>query len=157
MSTTFGTLTTDEIENLLTRSPVGRIGCHTRERPYIVPVSYAYDGACVYGYASDGLKLEIMRFNPLVCFEVDEVRTASQWESVIAFGRFEELDGARAGEALDLISHRMRASAGFLPGSPDPSRTVVTRRGRYGVAYRIVLTEKSGRFERREALETPSL
>lgn len=40
----FGELTRKEIEEVLARQIVGRIGCHADGRTYIVPISYASDG-----------------------------------------------------------------------------------------------------------------
>jgi len=38
-----------------------------------------------------GQKNEWMRANPKVCLEVDEIANQSQWVSVIAIGRYQEL------------------------------------------------------------------
>ena len=43
-------------------------------------------------------KVEWMRSNPLVCFEVDEVQNQNRWSSVIVFGRYEECP--RVGERM---------------------------------------------------------
>jgi hypothetical protein len=45
-----GTLDCRQIEDLLHAEVVGRIGCHTSGRTYVVPITYAYDGAAVYGH-----------------------------------------------------------------------------------------------------------
>ena len=66
-----GELTSDQIEHLLHSEVVGRIGCHAAGRTYVVPVNYAYDGEFLYGHAADGMKLQMMRENPELCFEVD--------------------------------------------------------------------------------------
>jgi nitroimidazol reductase NimA-like FMN-containing flavoprotein (pyridoxamine 5'-phosphate oxidase superfamily) len=63
-----GTLTAAEIEALLHAETVGRIGCADAQRTYVVPISYAYDGAAIYGHSLDGLKLRMMRERPAVCF-----------------------------------------------------------------------------------------
>ena len=143
----FGKLTSAQIEALLREQMVGRLGCHADGRTYIVPVTYAYDGTYAYGYSTDGLKLRMMRDNPLVCFQVDDIEHQAQWRSVIAQGRFEELDDDVGRAALELLSARLRITAEFSTETIESSRTFVTRRGRYGVAYRIAFFEKTGRFE----------
>jgi len=125
---------------------VGRIGCSLGDRAYVVPVSYAYDGSHVYGYTADSLKLHAMRENPLVCFEVDEIDSACDWRSVVASGEFEELAADEAIVALELLSTRLRVVSAAAADTQCAAHTSVTRRGRYGVAYRIRLTEKVGRF-----------
>jgi nitroimidazol reductase NimA-like FMN-containing flavoprotein (pyridoxamine 5'-phosphate oxidase superfamily) len=45
----------------------------------------------VYAHTKEGLKIEMMRTNPMVCFEVDVMESMSNWRSVIAWGKFEEI------------------------------------------------------------------
>lgn len=136
-----GMLSPEEIESMLRRHRVGRLGCSANDRPYVVPINYAYDGTCVYGYAGPGRKIDVMREQPLVCFEVDEVDAGSEWRSVVAEGVYEELtdeDGRRAALA-QLNGH----GPGLVPRSLDASGWLIL--------FRIRLTAKSGRFERRDA------
>ena len=97
-----GKLTMPEIERLLSKEVVGRIGCTDGEKVYVVPVSYAYDGEYIYCHAREGLKVDMMRKHPIVCFEVDHLQNMANWQSVIANGRFEELkDLALKKDALE--------------------------------------------------------
>ena len=139
-------LSPEEIEVLLERSVVGRIGCYAEGRIYVVPVAYAYDAGCVYAHTAEGLKLRMMRKNPSVCFEVDTVESVFNWRSVIAWGTFEELHGAAAEDAMRAIMLR------FLQTKAQPnSRTLSSQRpgiaSDQAVVYRIRLIEKMGRFE----------
>jgi hypothetical protein len=136
-----GLLAPDEIESMLRRNRVGRLACAANDRPYVVPINYAYDGAGVYASATVGRKIEVMREQPLVCFEVDEVDGPSQWRSVVAEGVYEELTE----------DHRRRAALALLNGhGPGLVPRVADASGRL-VVFRIRLTEKAGRFERRDA------
>jgi nitroimidazol reductase NimA-like FMN-containing flavoprotein (pyridoxamine 5'-phosphate oxidase superfamily) len=136
-----GLLTNDEIEALLRRHRVGRIGCSANDRPYVVPITYAYDGECVYGYSGLGRKIEVMREQPLVCFEVDEVDGDASWRSVIAEGRYEELtDGEERRHALDRLGF---GTGQVVSRTPNGAARLVV--------FRIRLSERSGRFERRDA------
>jgi nitroimidazol reductase NimA-like FMN-containing flavoprotein (pyridoxamine 5'-phosphate oxidase superfamily) len=129
-------LSADEIDALLREELVGRIGCHADGETYVVPIIYAYDGAAVYVASRDGRKLRMMRANPAVCFEVDRYERGS-WRSVIAQGRFEPLEGAEAGRALELLAAR-------FAGRPTERR----ERGE-AVCFRIVLDAPTGRAVRR--------
>ena len=79
-------LDADGIEAVLRRAIVGRIACcaHDGERPYLVPIPFGYDGESVYSISGPGRKLDIMRAQPAVAFEVDEVEAEDRWRSVIA-------------------------------------------------------------------------
>ena len=74
-----GELSPEEIEEVLRSEITGRIGCHADGRTYVVPVTYGYQRGYVYCHSSEGLKLRMMRKNPVVCFEVDHVAEALQF------------------------------------------------------------------------------
>jgi nitroimidazol reductase NimA-like FMN-containing flavoprotein (pyridoxamine 5'-phosphate oxidase superfamily) len=83
-----GELTSGEIDGVLRREAIGRIGCYAFGRPYVVPITYAYDGVAVYGHSREGLKLRMMRSHPTGGFEVERFERTSSWQSVIALGTF---------------------------------------------------------------------
>jgi uncharacterized protein len=87
----FGNLQSDQIEDVLKSQFVGRIGCSLNDETYIVPISYAYNGNYIYCHTKEGKKTTIMRRNPKVCFQVDEMKTMANWRSVIVQGEFQEL------------------------------------------------------------------
>ena len=147
-----GTLSATEIENLLHSEVVARIGCHADGRTYVVPVTYAYDGTGLLIQSGDGLKLQMMRKNPWVSVEVDDIADLANWRSVIAWGRFEELFGDEA----TLAFARLRARFEALVVSETTPAAATLKTGEAPVRsgdghasiYRIRLVEKTGRFER---------
>lgn len=105
---------------ILARLGFGRLGCAHENQPYIVPTYFAYEPGYLYGFATIGRKIEWMRLNPLVCVEVDEVRSHLEWVSVLVRGRYEELpikpehDSKRQEKAQALLEKRsMWWQAGF--------------------------------------------
>jgi hypothetical protein len=70
---------------------LGRLGCSLDNQPYVVPIYFAYEPGYIYVLSTFGRKVEWMRANPKVCIEVDEIENPSQWTSVIANGRYQEL------------------------------------------------------------------
>lgn len=135
-----GKLGPEQIERLLQQECVGRIGCHAEGMTYVVPVTYWYDGRDVLCHSTEGLKLRMMRIDPKVCFEVDRMRSMTEWECVIAHGTFEEIPVAGQAEAMRTFSRWLR------PRMPSASAGMHGAGGR-AVMFRIHLTEKSGRFE----------
>src|SRR5687768_6959788 len=67
------------------------MGCQYQGRTHIVTVAYGFDGTHIYAHSRAGLKIDIMRENPRVCFQVDIVENLANWRSVIIDGEFEEL------------------------------------------------------------------
>ena len=77
--------------SLLNRSHIGRLGCSQGSQPYVVPIAFAYHREHLYSFSTIGRKIEWMRANPLVCVEVEEILSRQRWQTVIIFGRYEEL------------------------------------------------------------------
>jgi len=80
-----------ECRDLLARQGGGRLACARDNQPYIVPIYFTAEGDNLYCFATLGQKIEWMRLNPLVCIQADEIRSPSEWQSVVVFGRYEEL------------------------------------------------------------------
>lgn len=91
------------IDDILRRARVGRLGLISKGEPYVVPLNYGYRDRRVYFHSSPrGRKLDAIRANDRVCFEVDLDHrlvtgpTACDWgfayRSVIGFGRARILD-----------------------------------------------------------------
>ncbi|HVS96622.1 MAG TPA: pyridoxamine 5'-phosphate oxidase family protein [Puia sp.] len=150
-----GTLTMPEIEKLLRKEVVGRIGCSDGKMMYVVPISYVYDGDSVFCHSHEGLKVQIMREHPTVCFEVDHMQNMGNWQSVISHGQFEELtDPAQRNAALQKLHERILPviSSETTHLSPDWPFPPAEFDKIEGVTFRIRLEDKSGRFERSHTL-----
>jgi nitroimidazol reductase NimA-like FMN-containing flavoprotein (pyridoxamine 5'-phosphate oxidase superfamily) len=143
-----GELTSDEIDGVLRREAIGRIGCYAFGRPYVVPITYAYDGVAVYGHSREGLKLRMMRSHPTVCFEVERFESPSSWQSVIALGTFSELEPPEADIAMELLRRRLAPLVASATSAPDGP---LHASGMPWSVFRILLGERSGRFERPDA------
>lgn len=92
----------EECLSELARSSFGRLACAQNDQPYIVPIYFVHEGNSLYSFTTRGQKIDWMRSNPLVCVEIDEIKSSLQWMSILVFGRYEELTdiGAHAYELL---------------------------------------------------------
>jgi nitroimidazol reductase NimA-like FMN-containing flavoprotein (pyridoxamine 5'-phosphate oxidase superfamily) len=140
-----GELTPEEIDGVLRSEAIGRIGCYAFGRPYVVPITYAFDGVAVYGHSREGLKLRMMRSHPAVCFEVDRFESVSSWRSVIALGTFSELESSEAEIAMQLLRRRL---APLVPSATSVPDGRLHSSGLPWSVFRILLGERTGRFER---------
>ena len=104
------------IDAIINNCLVCRIALCKDNRPYIVPVSFGYDGSSLYIHtAKDGLKIDYINSNSNVCFEFEQNvelhkndKNACSWtfdyESVIGFGVISELtDSKEKAEGLNII------------------------------------------------------
>lgn len=146
-----GKLTEDQINNIISSQVIGRLACSDGKQPYIIPVTFAYDGKYIYGQSNEGTKLDILRRNPNVCFEIDIMTDMRNWQSVIVTGRFEELKNKNAAKARDVLFNRVfplmtsstiHTHEHGVTGKVDDSTRIKQ------IIYRIKIKKVTGRFEK---------
>jgi uncharacterized protein len=146
-----GKLLPHEMEMLLRRNVLGRIGCTDGDRIYVVPVNYILEDETILCNSQPGMKIHLMRENPKVCFEVDEMKSFTQWQSIIVHGRYEEITGRKEKHdaALTFITHMMRQEVAKIAPATRPMVVPVHPRSFKArtIFYRIVIAEMTGRFE----------
>jgi len=148
-----GKLEQPEIEAVLNQQVTGRLGCHAQGITYIVPVNYVYKNGVIYAHSGPGMKIEMMRKNPKVCFEVDEIKSIFSWRSVIAWGKFEEITDIQEQEqAMQSLIHRIMPLVEHPAG--HPSHGITANEYDIGdkidlIVYKITIDKITGRFERK--------
>lgn len=91
-----------DIEDIIKRASVCRIGLSMDGEPYVFPVNYGYQNGNLYFHsAQQGQKIDMIKKNPRVCFQMDtdtEIIPADiacdwsiKYRSVIGFGKAEFL------------------------------------------------------------------
>jgi nitroimidazol reductase NimA-like FMN-containing flavoprotein (pyridoxamine 5'-phosphate oxidase superfamily) len=148
-----GKLNKEQIEEVLQQNVLGHIGCSDGKKTYVVPVNYVYDGKFIIGHSLAGMKIRMMRKNPEVCFEVDEMKSFTNWKTVIVNGHYQELTEERERYlAMKLFVNRMlkmKISETAIPPESSEERVHPRSPGIIKpIIYRIVITEKTGRFEK---------
>lgn len=94
----------NEAEEVLERVGYGHFACARDNQPYVVPVHYVYDKPNIYIYTTEGMKTEIIKANPRICLQVEEVVDNGDWRSVIVTGQAEQiLDRNKREEAIKMI------------------------------------------------------
>ena len=138
-------MTVEEVEAFVQREVVARIGCHAGGETYVVPVAYAFRDGALYCVSHEGRKLEMMRTNPRVCVEIDQVAHLGSWTSVIAWGTFDELEGDEADRGAAIAAERL----GSLVSDPESRRRLeeALRKEPVPVIYRIRNDRMTGRVE----------
>ncbi|SRR6266508_1517361 len=96
-----------EMHALLQRESFGHLGCARGNRPYVVPMHYAYDGKDLYFFTTQGMKTQYIDSNPQVCLQIEEIMDPTRWRSVMVTGRAEQLTkGEEMEQAMKLITER---------------------------------------------------
>ncbi len=114
---------TEEIRDILARASVCRIGMVDGNLPYVVPVCFGHSDGCIYFHcASEGKKIDIIRANNNVCFEVEvdvelvpgesACRYTMKFKSIIGFGKAHIVEGPEEKKkALDIIMEHYSGSS----------------------------------------------
>ena len=77
---------------LLKRGEFAHLACvlETGE-PYVVPVNYIFKEEQIFMHSLPGQKLDALRANPKVCVQIEKIENGCCWQSVIAYGEFQEV------------------------------------------------------------------
>jgi nitroimidazol reductase NimA-like FMN-containing flavoprotein (pyridoxamine 5'-phosphate oxidase superfamily) len=131
-----------EIEDIISRSDVCRIAFAENNTPYIVTMNFGYSGGeepCLYFHcAPQGRKLEMMRKNNFVCFEMDtdhKIYGGEQgcdwgmnFSSVVGYGNLSVIDSPEEKiKGLDIIMAHYSDSSNFTYDTKVFARTAVLR------------------------------
>ena len=144
-------LSQEEIFDVLENNYIGRISCADGMKSYIVPITYSFDRATqtVISHSGEGMKLRMLRANPNVCFETEQIEDIHHWKTVIAWGNYEEMEGTYARNELHKMVSRLRellrVDHPHLQYLSDMSNSQIT--GGIDIIYHIKLTEFSGRAQ----------
>ncbi|WP_457551227.1 pyridoxamine 5'-phosphate oxidase family protein [Desulfobacula sp.] len=106
---------TKDIEKILMDNKVCRLAMVDENKPYMVPMNFGYSNGCLFFHcAKQGRKIELIKKNPNICFEVDQLvklnkaKLACDWgaefKSVIGSGRAQFLEDSKEKKAaLNII------------------------------------------------------
>jgi nitroimidazol reductase NimA-like FMN-containing flavoprotein (pyridoxamine 5'-phosphate oxidase superfamily) len=117
---------------LLERNHVGRLAFSFHDKVDIEPISYVFNGEWIIARTSHGTKLTTMQHHPWVAFEVDEVESVYDWQSVVVHGSMSMLDPGgsdrdREAYTAAIDSLRELDASVLTAGDAAPHRTAVFR------------------------------
>lgn len=147
-----GELTPEEIENVLQEQLMGHLGCHFNNITYIVPICFAYDSNCIYARTYEGIKMNMMRQNSNVCFQVESLMSMVDWKSVVCQGKFEELiDKEKREKGIQILHSRVQTlinNNSLKTSRHWPFSSIHSNSQKVdGILFCIHLTTKTGKFE----------
>ena len=131
-----------EVESIISESDVCRIAIANDNTPYIVTMNFGYTGGeqpCLYFHcANEGRKLDMIRSNNYVCFEMDTDHAIYKGEkgcnwgmnfsSVVGYGRIFIVDDAcEKKSGLDHIMNHYGGSGVYSYDEKVLARTTVLR------------------------------
>ncbi len=136
-----------ELLRVLAEARVCRLAMSDGDRPYLVPLTFALDGGdLVLHSARAGRKLDILRRNPAVCFEVEEGVEVNVGPSPCETGmRFRTVIGHGVAEFVEDGAERARLLALFGPRYGAPDRPLPPNEAERTAVLRIRVRELTGK------------
>jgi uncharacterized protein len=137
-----------EIDTILSKATICRIGLVDNNNAYIVPLNFGYKNNCLYFHsAPNGKKIELITKNNIVCFEVDidneiidsgiPCKWSSKYSSVIGYGKASILtDSSQKKDALNIIIDHY---------SPGTSYNFPEKNLREVIIIKIEITQMTGK------------
>lgn len=115
------------LDEILTNSKICRLGMIDNGLPYVLPFNFGYHENCLYIHsAPEGKKIDILKKNPLVCFEVEqqadivEDEIACKWStlyrSVVGYGNVQlvtEFEAKKRGLEIIMTQHGYKGKMEF--------------------------------------------
>ncbi|MGV2184714.1 pyridoxamine 5'-phosphate oxidase family protein [Rhizobium rhizogenes] len=125
---------------------LARLACANANIPYVVPIQYACAGDRLYAFTLPGKKLDIMRENPSVCVQIDQLKSKHSWKSVIIDARFVELDADECREerhrAWSLLA---KHTDWWEPGALKPASGSADATPKIQVFFALDIVDLTGR------------
>lgn len=132
----------DKIESIISRSDVCRVGFADNNTPYIVVMNFGYSGGdkpCMWFHcANEGRKLEMIKKNNYVCFEMDTDHNlyggekgcdwGMKYSSIVGYGNISVVnDPDLRKTGLDCIMKHYAGDQNFTYDEKVLARTTILR------------------------------
>ncbi len=145
-------LTNAQIEEVLEDNVWGHLGCNDGLNTYVYPLNYLYDRKYITCHSQEGFKVQVMRKNNRVCFQVDEMKNHRNWKSVMVLGEYQEVhDEQKCNSAMKAFADRRmilkKSESALLPRINEQGANMQVKNESRPVIYRILIDEKKGRYE----------
>ncbi len=145
------------MRDILAKGLYGHLGCILEgNQPLVLPIAYAYTNGKIYSFSFVGQKIDAMRQEPNVCFQVEKILSSTSWKSVVAYGTYQELtDEQEKGEAMNLLTQKLWDAGNqektlYMPFQDSTKAMERAMADTDVVLYRIDITKMTGRFEQYE-------
>lgn len=100
-----------DIEKILNESNVCRLAMVDGDKPYMVPMNFGYrDNTLFFHSAPEGRKIDVIKKNPHVCFEVDQLIRIKKAKLACDWGvEFKSVIGSGTAQLLSTLEEKTAA------------------------------------------------
>lgn len=129
----FSLLSESAAQALLSRNHVGRLAFLNHGVVDIEPVNYVADDAWLFVRSGRGTKLDVFAHHPFVAFEVDEIKSDVDWQSVVAHGTVYLMSDDSIGVDRKVYDRAVHALRTYTPDALTDADPVPFRNEVYGI------------------------
>ncbi|MBO6881313.1 MULTISPECIES: pyridoxamine 5'-phosphate oxidase family protein [Winogradskyella] len=97
-------LNQEECKLILHQNYIGHLAYIYQNKPFVLPITYFHKGDKIICYSGDGHKIHALRQHNAVALEVSEIKSVTNWQSVVVHGLYQELEGSSAKALLHEFS-----------------------------------------------------
>lgn len=148
-----------EVEAILRKATVVRLGLCAEDRPYVVPMSFGYRDRCLYLHAaSEGKKIDLIRANDRVCFQADVDVEVVKGDDACGWGmRFASVMGTGRATLVEDPGEKRRGLDAIM-AHYDPGRAHAYPEAMLGITtvIRVEIEEMTGKRSGFDAPEEAS-
>lgn len=142
-----------QVEELLKKALVGRLGTCLDDIPYITPVNFVYDQNKIYFHSAlDGRKIENIKSNSNICFEIDQLisiipgtnrpcASTAEYKSIILFGNIKIVTAIE--EKIFALNKLIEKYAPNSPRLSLSSGAIIDRTGVLAIEVKEITAKQS--------------
>jgi nitroimidazol reductase NimA-like FMN-containing flavoprotein (pyridoxamine 5'-phosphate oxidase superfamily) len=142
------------IDKILNESEFCRVAIHDDEYPYLVPLNYGYSDNTLYFHsAAEGKKIELLKNNNKVCFEIEHAaktmldeqpgKSTTKYLTVIGYGEIEIItDTDKKIKGLDIIMNHYGSTTASEYDESQLNRIVILK-----LTINKITAKRSGNWE----------
>ncbi len=136
-----------EMDAIIRASMVCRLGLMDENEPYIVPLSFGYDGNALYFHSAPaGRKIELLARRNRVCFEFDKVEGLIAAEEACRWGvRYRSVMGTGRAFLLEDLEEKRHALALIMRQYSPGTFTFPEESVRKTAVIKVVIETISGK------------
>ena len=133
----------EKIERLLKKSIVCRLGINHGKTPYIIPLSFGYRDKTLYFHSGPkGKKLNLLKTDPNVCFECDQVSQVMEADNPCSWD-FEYQSAIGSGKAVFIedTEDKIKALKAIVSQYTDKQMDIPKAQAKATVVFKVEIDQ----------------
>ncbi len=120
---------------------VCRLGINHGKSPYVIPLSFGYHDHTLYFHSgAKGKKLDLLKNNPNVCFEVDNITKIMEAENPCACDiKYQSIVGFGKVEFIDDTQERIKALKAIISQYTDKHPNIPKFQAETTVVFKVII------------------